>query len=157
MISSVVVHGFSHHPWWHPWLIQLDSSHHCFSLSVITANWESEQKRTTKITSKEQKVIYTRGIQSSGTHSTIFCCRGQEFYKWFHYLKKERQPFLREHSATFSWLFWSIKKELKTYILSSSTASVWQPFPVLNFGSLFQLGSRGSSLSAELVTQHLLA
>ena len=57
MISSGVVHGFNHHPWRHPWLVHLNSSHHCFSPSVVSTNRESGRKYKGKL--RQQRIVYT--------------------------------------------------------------------------------------------------
>ena len=121
MISSGVVHGFNHHPWRHPWLAHLNSSHHCFRPSVVSTNRESGRKYKGKL--RQQRIVYT-------LMRTRVSFAGHTLYSIF---------FKRNILHIFSSLFQHIKKELHDLHLlikhckcmtAPSCTHLWQHFPV---------------------------
>jgi hypothetical protein len=91
MVSSGVVHGFNHHPWWHPWLIHLNSCNHCFSPCGVSTNRESGTKYKGKL--YQQRIVYT-------LMHTPLSFAGHTLYSIFfkrnilHILQKERVTWL---------------------------------------------------------------
>jgi hypothetical protein len=119
MVSSGVVHGFNHHPWRHPWLVHLNSSHHCFSPRVVSTNRESGRKYKGKL--RQQRIVYPPPPHLLATRYIAYFWEGTSYISSIHCFNIKKKKELHDLHL--------LIKHCKCMTAPSST-HLWQHFPV---------------------------